>query len=63
MTNDQLEAIGICNNSYKMGWGIKVIYEVLVTYSAKQLTAVAPALVQVANMHARANGLRLLASV
>jgi len=63
MTNDQLETIGIRNDSYKAGYGIKIIYEVLVTYSAEQLTAVSPSLVQVANMHARANGLRLLAVV
>ena len=63
MTNDQLETIGIRINSYKVGWGIKVIYEVLVTYSAEQLTAVSPSLVQVATMHARANGLLLLAVV
>ena len=63
MTNDQLETIGIRNDSYKVGYGIKVIYEVLATYSEEDLTRVAPSLVQVANMHAKANGLRLLAVI
>tara|TARA_R100000908_G_C3681987_1_gene100152 strand:+ start:65 stop:289 length:225 start_codon:yes stop_codon:yes gene_type:complete len=63
MTQDQLEKAGILIDAYKVPRGMGLIYEVLVTSSAEQLTAVTPALVQVANMYAKANGLRLLAVV
>ena len=52
MTNDQLETIGIRNDSYKVGYGIKVIYEVLATYSEEDLTR-GCAIVGAGRQHAR----------
>jgi len=63
MTKDQLEKLGIRNEAWKVPHGMGLIYEVLVTSNAEQLTAVAPALVEIANMYAKVNGLRPLASV